>query len=322
MSQTALLCCSCGKGARNSKHSLMVCGKCRNAQYCDSVCQKQHWKHGGHKQSCKKLHVPISIQVQGDASAGTELPIALFASMSHEDRAACVDSMQERSKKSRKPRDLTDSAACWDAVACTYALVLSYIVDSQWSMASKYIVKCDDAFVTFQNSFAGGFDMARDGEQWHVQAHMDSMQQNALVVNLMLLTKKNEAARLKVLEMPIGRERANAVYHIVTELILEQDGWKKQDTREIDKKLQFIVSFDEKCIAMLMRMGMVSGNGVDVSKNYDTILQRANHAIELLQGHTPVPPEPLPYADYLDDIAYFQNQHARITILKTAMFHG
>ena len=322
MSQTALLCCSCGKGARNSKHSLMVCGKCRNAQYCDSVCQKQHWKHGGHKQNCKKLHVPICFEVEGDAGADTELPIALFASMSHEDRAACVDSMHKHSKKSRKPRDVTDSAACWDALACTYALVLSYIVDSQWSMASKYIVKCDAAFVVFENSFAGGFDMARDGEQFHVQEHMDSMQQNAVLVNLMLLAKKNEATRLKVLEMPTGRERANAVYHIVTELILEQDAWEMQDTREIDKKLQFLVCFDEKCIAMLMRMGMVSGDGVDVSKNYDIILERATHAIELLQGHTPVPPAPLPYADYLDDITYFQNQHVRITILKTAMFRG
>ena len=95
---------------------------------------------------------------------------------------------------------------------------------------------------------------------------------------------------------------------------------KKQETSEPDKKLQFLVDFDEKCIAMLMRMDSVSGNGVDVSKNYDMILQRAAHAIELLQGHTLVPPGALPYTGYLDDIVYFQKQHARITTLKTEMF--
>jgi len=321
MAQTALVCSSCGKAARNKKHSLMVCGNCRNAQYCDSVCQKQHWKNGGHKQSCKQQHhVSVSLHVHCDAEVPANMPIALFASPSHETRAACIDGMHKNSKKERKPRDLTNSAACWDAVSCTYALVMGYIVDSQWSMASTYIVKYDAAFVAFQNSFPGGFDMQRDGEQWQVQAHVDSMQQNALLVNQMLLTKKNEATRLKVLEMPVGRARADAVYGTVAELVFEQAGWKKQDTREFNKKLQFLVGFDEKCIALLMGMGMVSGDGVDVSKNFDIILQRSAHAIQLLHNHTPVPPAPLPYADYLDDIVFFQNQHARITILKTAMF--
>ena len=41
MAQIALVCCNCGKAARNSKKALKVCGKCRNAQYCNAECQKE-----------------------------------------------------------------------------------------------------------------------------------------------------------------------------------------------------------------------------------------------------------------------------------------
>ena len=35
--------------------TFQFCSKCKVAAYCDSDCQKNHWKTGGHKQSCKEL---------------------------------------------------------------------------------------------------------------------------------------------------------------------------------------------------------------------------------------------------------------------------
>ena len=54
MSQGALLCSNCGNATRVGKKALMVCGKCRNTQYCNKECQKQHWKHGGYKTMCRE----------------------------------------------------------------------------------------------------------------------------------------------------------------------------------------------------------------------------------------------------------------------------
>jgi hypothetical protein len=34
------------------KEKFLYCGKCRLSRYCCVECQKQHWKHGGHKEMC------------------------------------------------------------------------------------------------------------------------------------------------------------------------------------------------------------------------------------------------------------------------------
>jgi hypothetical protein len=46
-----------------TKRGLYLCGRCRDVKYCSTVCQKVHWKKGGHKQEC----IPV-----GEASAVQE----------------------------------------------------------------------------------------------------------------------------------------------------------------------------------------------------------------------------------------------------------
>ena len=49
---TSLLeCAECGKADVAKK--LRTCSQCLGAFYCDRVCQKKHWKEGGHKHMCK-----------------------------------------------------------------------------------------------------------------------------------------------------------------------------------------------------------------------------------------------------------------------------
>ena len=81
-----------------------------------------------------------------------------------------------------------------------------------------------------------------------------------------------------------------------------------------------MVEFDRECVSILMNMGMVSDNGVDVNKNFTIILERTAHAIQMLQSYECVPAGVLPYAGYPKDIAYFRAQHDRVCYLKTVMF--
>ena len=51
---TAVFCCSaCGRLPTGTE-KLLYCGACKQVRYCDSTCQKKHWK-AGHKSECCKL---------------------------------------------------------------------------------------------------------------------------------------------------------------------------------------------------------------------------------------------------------------------------
>ena len=136
----------------------------------------------------------------------------------------------------------------------------------------------------------------------------------------MMLNNQNECTRLQVIKMPLGRARTDSLYEIVHKLISEQGGWEKQIAKTADKKLHFKVDFDRECISILMDMGMVSGDGVDVQKNFNIILERSAYAIQMLESYKCVPAGVHPYAEYLKDITYFRAQHDRVVYLKTVMF--
>jgi len=336
MSQIALVCSNCGKAARNSKKALEVCGQCRNAQYCNKECQKMHWKQGGHKLVCCKfsasLHFQstdshVSFESEGGTGEEIDLPLTLFGKMTCETLARCMDGMLDDSKELRKYYDRANSEECWTAAEVIHALVLGFIADKQWSMASTYIVKWHAAFLVFQNSFPAGtsYDMA-NGEAgpnpaWkQVPSHVHSMERNGPLVTQMMLNHQNECTRQQVIKMPLGRARTDALYDIVHKLISEQDGWKERDSKTADDKLLFIIDFDRECVSILMNMGMDSGDGVDVQKNFNIILERIANAIQMLESHKCVPAGVHPYPEYLKDIAYFHAQHDRVVYLKTVMF--
>ena len=48
-----LLCCSFCRACPGDTSKLNLCSQCKKCQYCDVLCQKQHWK-SGHKQECVK----------------------------------------------------------------------------------------------------------------------------------------------------------------------------------------------------------------------------------------------------------------------------
>jgi len=271
MAQIDLVCSNGGKAAGNSKKALKVCGKCRNAQYCNVECQTEHWKRGGHKSMCSNYLGFVStgghviFELAGGAGEAIDLPPMLSGKKTHETLAQCMDFMLDDSKALRKKYEHADSEECWVATEVIHTLVLGYIVDKQWSMASTFIIKWYSPFLVFQNSFtageAGAVQLCRQ-----VQSHVLSMKQNGALVTQMMLNNQNECMRLKVIEMPLGRARTVALYEIVDKLISEQDGWKKPIAKTTDIKLHFMVEFDRECVSILMNMGMVSGNGVDVNK--------------------------------------------------------
>jgi hypothetical protein len=182
-------------------------------------------------------------------------------------------------------------------------------------------------FSPFQNSFPAGtcYDMANDeagpNPSWkQVPSHVHSMERNGPLVTLMMLNNQNYCTRLQVIKMPLGRARTDSLYEIVHTLIFEQGGWEKQIAKTADKKLHFMVDFDHLCVSILMDMGMVSGDGVDVQKNFNIILERSAYTIQMLESYKCVTAGVHPYAEYLNDIAYFRAQHDRVVYLKTVMF--
>ncbi len=49
---TACSCCG-AEAAQNGGKKLQVCSTCRRKAYCSAACQRQDWKEGGHKGSCR-----------------------------------------------------------------------------------------------------------------------------------------------------------------------------------------------------------------------------------------------------------------------------
>ena len=47
-------CSACGK-PKSKYQKLRKCSGCHAVQYCNTECQKKHWKIGGHKKECKRL---------------------------------------------------------------------------------------------------------------------------------------------------------------------------------------------------------------------------------------------------------------------------
>ncbi len=46
-------CSCCGAEAAEIGKKLQVCSKCHRKAYCSAACQRQDWKEGGHKRSCR-----------------------------------------------------------------------------------------------------------------------------------------------------------------------------------------------------------------------------------------------------------------------------
>jgi len=256
-----------------------------------------------------------------DGTGEIDLPLTLFGEMTCETLGNHMDRMLDDSKELRKEYDTANSEECWIATEVIHALVLGFIADKQWSMASTYITKWHDAFLVFQNSFPAGtsYDMAPAAWK-QVPSHVNSMKRNGPIVTQMMLHIKNEDLRLQVIKMPPGRARTDSLYEIVHKLISEQGGWEKQIAKTPGMKLYFMVNFDRECVSILGAMGMVSGDGVDVRKNFDIILERTAHAIQMLENYQCVPAGVHPYEAYLEDISYFHAEHNRFVYLKTGMF--
>ncbi len=49
----ATVCDCCGAEAAESARRLQVCSTCHRRAYCSAACQRQDWKEGGHKLSCR-----------------------------------------------------------------------------------------------------------------------------------------------------------------------------------------------------------------------------------------------------------------------------
>ena len=48
-------CAQCGKVPTTGKKAFPRCSRCLVPHYCSSACQRNHWKHGGHKGQCAEL---------------------------------------------------------------------------------------------------------------------------------------------------------------------------------------------------------------------------------------------------------------------------
>lgn len=53
-------CITCNLQQKDCEKKLLRCGDCGEFFYCSKVCQKTHWKEGGHKNTCAKSLLPAA----------------------------------------------------------------------------------------------------------------------------------------------------------------------------------------------------------------------------------------------------------------------
>ena len=58
--QAKMTCAECGTDESVNGTSLLICGKCKNHQYCGTHCQKKNWPT--HKKNCRKPLLPQDIR--------------------------------------------------------------------------------------------------------------------------------------------------------------------------------------------------------------------------------------------------------------------
>jgi len=73
-------CSQCGS-LETADTPLLVCSRCRSAQYCSKDCQTKHWKEGGHKEACRiaseKRKETVILEKPRKPSEGGEGPITV-----------------------------------------------------------------------------------------------------------------------------------------------------------------------------------------------------------------------------------------------------
>jgi hypothetical protein len=105
MSRPASVCCVC----QSVRERLMVCGRCRDREYCSALCQRRDWK-GGHRQAC---NVPGPARSECiDAANVFAVDGALMDMMA----AICYCSMTDESDEYKRVPVLTMVNRPWERV--------------------------------------------------------------------------------------------------------------------------------------------------------------------------------------------------------------
>ncbi len=79
---TACSCCG-AEAAENGGKKLQVCSKCHRKAYCSPTCQRQDWKEGGHKRSCRpqkdfrKHDVVVAQGIEGKPELNGQLMVVV-----------------------------------------------------------------------------------------------------------------------------------------------------------------------------------------------------------------------------------------------------
>ena len=82
-----MACSACGKqlaGTTASHQNWQKCSRCKQAFYCDTACQREHWKRGGHKRACKEP-MGCSICLDNDGP-----PLAIQGGCGCREEAGCA----------------------------------------------------------------------------------------------------------------------------------------------------------------------------------------------------------------------------------------
>jgi len=326
MSQTFLTCSHCGKAAPDRKNALQVCACCGNAQYCDRGCQKLHWKHGDHKRHCKRPSAGIRFSDGGEAgpasaapasAASPLIPVHTLAGMPDAARARALVDMRKDSRGIRRPAQ-QGVCECWNAMVMNHGLVLGYMSDLQWSMASTYVGKWELCFDGFRATFAGGFDIVRDGVD-AVQQQVAHMGKYATTVNFMVRHVRNSSRSTTLLDMPGSRARCAQVYDLVGEIEREYRDFEHDSTTTFGNKLKFMVEFRFRCVHLLQSLGFARAEGVDVPANLQRILAHCAGALGILRAGAPTPQSPPPYPCYPDDLEFFTTMQAAVPAIRATV---
>ena len=271
MSASKKKCAKCAK----SEGSLKACSNCHLVSYCTRDCQKSDWKK--HTLSCRLnsditfVFRKINDQHGSEAETGMDF---IFDTLTGAVQEAAIDTLIQYIKEQRRV-DKHSNDFFGVADHCR-GLCAIYLKMKHFTEAKSQIDKCAH-YVKMIDQKIVNDPIARSNT--HLLQLKASMDWNRLIAETPLLTMANESEMKDVEQMPIGPDRRDRTYAIVTKYFQEQNNCLKI------ANLHQCFKIDLHCIGILHAiLNEESGNLVKTRK---LLANRMTHAQSMISEHGP-----------------------------------
>jgi len=257
----------CAKCAK-SDCSLRACSKCHIVYYCDRDCQISDWPK--HKASCRlNSNNTVVFRRGGEATLGLDFIFDELTGLEQETAIAIlIEQLKKQRRVDEESNDFFGVADHCLGLCCIYLKMKHYTeAKSQIDKCARYVKKIDDVIAN---------DTIAQSNPDLLQLRI-SIDSKRLMAETPLLTMANKLEMQDVEQMPIGPDRRESTYAIVTKFLQEQNNCLKM------ADLHQCLMIDLQCICILRAIdNKESGNLVKTRKLF---ANRMTHAESMISEH-------------------------------------